>query len=296
MPRLLWSSSIKTHAAPILVACCAALAAGCGGGKATGPTSPTRFTHAAFNPANFGPPATGANRWLPLKPGTQWVRVGTTLVGHRAVQHRVVSTVTDVIKRIAGVSAVAVLDQDLDAGQIAQESVDWLAQDKQGTVWFVGGYTEEYAAGRFAAIRDAWLSGLKGGKAGTLMPADPTTRTPPWTIAQPPGADPDAAQVVQSGRAQCVPFGCFRNVLVVREGKAAALDNEFKYYAPGVGLIVNTPKSASVHKDVEQLVNLVQLGRSGLSEFSAETLKLDRHARVTSADVFGRALAAARTR
>jgi hypothetical protein len=256
---------------------------------------PTHFTHAGFEPANFAAPTSAANRWLPLKPGTQWVRVGTTLVGHRPVPHRVVSTVTDVVKRVDGVSAVAVLDQDIDAGQITQQSLDWLAQDKLGNVWDVGSYTEEYEAGRFSIVREPWSGGIKGAKPGILMPANPTPQTPPWTIAQPPGTDPDAAEAVATGQTQCVTFNCFKNVLVVREGKASALDNEFKYYAPGVGQILNAPKRFSHHKDVEQLVNLVYLSRTGLAELSAVALKLDAHARTTTPEVFGAAPAAKRT-
>jgi hypothetical protein len=41
-------------------------------------------------------------------------------------------------------------------------------------------------------------------------------------------------------------------------------------------------------------VNLVHLSRVGLSEFSKEALNLDRHARITSADVFARSPAAVR--
>jgi hypothetical protein len=297
MPTTRGGSFLSSGAALAVVACVAALASGCGESSGTGAsaTLPVGFTHAGFAPANFAAPATAANRWLPLKPGTQWVRVGTTLVGHRPVPHRVVSTVTDIVKRIDGVNAIAVLDQDVDAGQIVQESLDWLAQDKRGNVWNVGGYTEEYESGRFVTLRDAWLAGIKGAKAGILMPANPTTQTPPWTIAQPPGADPDAAQPVQTGLTQCVPFHCFKDVLVVREGKATALDNELKYYAPGVGQILNAPRSASKHKDVEQLVNLVRLSRKGLAEISAEALRLDRHARTTAPEVFGRGPAAKRT-
>jgi hypothetical protein len=280
------------------VLCCAALISGCGGSSGSGASAkaPKQFTHPSFVPANFGVPTTPTNVYLPLKPGTQWLRVGTTLVGHRPVPHRVISTVTNVVRRVDGVSAVAIIDQDLDAGQIAQQSIDWWAQDKQGNVWNVGGYTEEYEGGRFSTIRDSWLGGIKGAKPGILMPANPTTRTPPWTIAQPPGADPDAAQAVQTGARQCVTFNCFNGVLVVREGKASALDNEFKYYAPGVGQILNSPKRFSHHKDVEQLVNLVQLTPKGLAELSAEVLKLDTHARVTSPSVFGNAPAAKRAR
>jgi hypothetical protein len=294
MPSALRSSFLPAGAVSALVVSCAALAAGCGGGAKSAGNLPTRFVHASFDPANFGSPTTGANKWLPLKPGTQRVTIGTKRVGHRTVPHRVVSTVTDVVRRVDGVRAVALLDQSLAAGQIFQQSLDWLAQDKLGNVWFLGSYTEHYEGGRFSVIKDAWLSGLKGGKPGILMPADPTTRTPPWTIAQPPGADPDAAEVVQTGQSQCVPYNCFKDVLVVREGKESAIDNEFKYYAPGVGQIINTPHIASFHKDTDKLVNVIRLSGAGLAEFSAEALRMDRHARVTAPDVFTRVPAAKR--
>lgn len=248
---------------------------------------PTTFSHAGFQSASFGPPAPARNRWLPLRAGTQWVRVGTTDIGHRTIPHRVVSTVTSVYMSIDGVTTVAVLDQDVDAGQVVQESLDFLAQDRVGNVWLMGAYTEEYEAGRLVAIRDAWLGGVNGGRPGILMPANPSLTTPPFTIAQPPGNDPDAAQIVKTGVRQCVKFRCFKGVLVVREGKASALDNEFKFYAPGVGQILNTPKSMSAHNDVEQLANVVQLSRSGLAEIDAEVLRLDRRARTNRPKVFG---------
>jgi hypothetical protein len=271
---------------------------GCGDTRTGHPqaATPRHFTLAWFRPANFLSPITAANRWLPLRPGLQWLRVGTTLIGHRPVPHRVLSTVTDVVKTIDGVRAVAVLDQDIDAGQITQESIDWEAQDRYGNVWSVGSYTEEYEGGRFSLRRDAWLAGMQGGRAGILMPANPTPPDPAWTIARPPGADPDAAQAVATGQHQCVPFNCYSNVLVIREGKASALDNEFKFYAPGAGQIRNAPKRFSHHKDVEALANLILLTPAGLAEMSAEALRLDRHARITAPDVYGRSAPARRAR
>lgn len=271
----------------------AALASGCGGGKDA--SKPAEARQSRFEPGNFGAPGRGANRWLPLKPGTQWVREGATSVGHRRVPHRVLATVTDVSREVNGVRTVVLLDHEVDAGQVAQESIDYLAEDRRGNVWSLGSYTEAYEGGRFVSVRDAWLAGVKGGRQGVLMPAAPRTGGPPWFIAQPPGADRDVAEVVKTGQSRCVPFRCFTGLLVVREGKASAPDNELKYYAPGVGQIDNLPRSASQHRDVEKLINLTQLSRRGLAEASAEALKLDRHARVTKPDVFGRAPAAKRT-
>jgi hypothetical protein len=269
---------------------------GCGGDE-DGTSSPPPGTQTRFDPDNFGDPVADVNKWLPLKVGTQWVREGFTDVGNRRVPHRVISTVTDVSREIEGVSTVALMDQDIDGGQIVQQSLDYLAQDEQGNVWYLGSYTEEYEGGQFVNATDAWLAGVKGAKPGILMQADARTGTPPYFVAQPPGGEEevDVAQVVETGQSECVPFKCYKDVLVIREGKEAAPDNEFKYYAPGVGQILNTPRSASQHRDVEKLINLTQLSPRGLAELSSEALKLDRHAKVVARDVFGDAPTAKQT-
>ena len=264
-----------------------ALVSGCGGdgdGSSSAPADPTRF-----DPASFGDPVTATNKWLPLKVGRQWVREGLTDVGNRPVPHRVISTVTDISREVEGVRTVAVLDQDIDGGQLVQQSLDYLARDEQGNIWLLGSYTEEYEGGEFVNATDAWLTGVDGAKPGILMPADPRTGTPPYFVERPPGGDEEeaVAQVVEAGKSQCVPFKCYEDVLIIREGKVAAPDNEFKYYAPGVGQILNTPRSASQHHDVEKLINLTQLSPRGLAELSTEALKLDRNAKVEAPDVFG---------
>lgn len=263
-----------------------------GGGASSAVAEPTQF-----DPGDFGDPVATVNEWLPLKVGTQWVREGLTDVGTRRTPHRVVSTVTDVSREIEGVNTVVLLDQDFDGGQLAQQSLDYLAGDEEGNVWFLGSYTEEYEGGQFVTATDAWLAGVKRAKPGILMQADPRTGTPPYFVAQPPGGEEevDVAQVVETSQSQCVPFKCYEDVLVIREGKEVAPDNEFKYYAPGVGQILNTPRSASQHRDVEKLINLTQLRPRGLDELSTEALKLDRHAKDVVQDVFGDAPTANRT-
>jgi hypothetical protein len=273
-----------------------AYASGCGGDDETA-SSQTPSDAARFDPADFSDPVAEVNKWLPLEVGTQWVREGFTDVGTRRVPHRVISTVTDVSREVDGVRTVALLDQDIDGGQIVQQSLDYLAGDGQGTVWYLGSYTEEYESGELVNATDAWLAGVDGAKPGILMQADPQTGTPPYFVARPPGGEEevDVAQVVETGQSQCVPFKCYEDVLVIREGKEAAPDNEFKYYAPGVGQILNTPRSASQHRDVERLINLTQLSPRGLDELSTEALKLDRNAKDTAPDVFGDAPAAKRS-
>jgi hypothetical protein len=266
---------------------CSPLLTACGGPDAAKPVA-KKTREATFVRSNFGHPATGASPWLPLKPGTQWVREGSTLVGDRKVPHQVTTTVTDVYRVIDGVRTVAVLDYEVDSGQISQESLDYMAEDKDGNLWVFGGYTEEFEGGRFVSSVDAWLSGVRGAKYGLLVPAEPRVGSPPFAIAAPDAGERDVAEIIKLGARRCVPFKCFGDVLIVREGKESAPDNEFKYYARDVGQIDNVPRTASRHKDVEPLVNLTQLSPKALAEASAEALRLDRHAMKQAPGTFGR--------
>ncbi len=265
---------------------------GCGGGSAK--QASAQVTSAPFDRAHFGAAATGTSPYLPLVPGAQSVREGATDVGSRRVPHQVTTTTTDVYREIQGVRTVVQLDFEVDGGQVSQISLDYVAEDDAGNVWLFGGYTEQYEGGRFVSAIDPWLSGVNGAKAGILVQAEPRAGLPPYTVAQPDVEEESVAEVIEVGIRHCVPFSCFDDVLVVREGKASAPDNEFKYYARDVGQIDNVPRGDSVHQDVERLVNLTTLSPTALAEVSAEALRLDRRARITAPGIFGKRPTAAR--
>jgi len=273
-------SAVMMPAALVL----ATVAVGCGGGSKS--TSTGKFEQAKLNPARFGPQVVGANRWLPLKRGTQWVWLGTTEVEHRAVPHLVVSTVTDVSRTVAGVPTILVLEVVINSGQVAHESLSYLAEDSHRDVWDLGRYGEAQPGGRFTSVTDAWLAGVNGALAGILMPADPHPGTTPWVIAKPPGADAEVAEAVQTGQSHCVPSRCYSGVLVLRQGTTKAPNMELKYYAPGIGEIDNVPGPASIHKDVEKLSSVMPVSSRRVPEVRAEALKLDAHARTTTPSVF----------
>jgi hypothetical protein len=242
-----------------------------------------------FNTRNFSNPASGKSRYLPLVPGYQTVKNGHVNKGHRELQHRVVTTVTDVTKEINGVKAVAVIDQDFDGGEIGETAIDYLAEDKFGNVWTLGSYTEAYEGGQFVNANDAWLTGTDGAKPGLLLPAKATKKTPAWTQEDIPGQGKSSAKVFATNVSNCVPFKCYKNVLVIQEG------GEHKYFAPGVGGIRTKPPSHSGENEVEELVNFTKLSPTGLAELSNEALRLDKHARQTAESVFGQSQAAKRT-
>jgi hypothetical protein len=284
---LITSISVRLAAAAVVGA--SALLASCGSGP-RGSEQPTTFHVTPFRASDFVDPRVGGNPWFPLLPGTQWVRQGTTLIGNRVVPHEVITTVTDVIRVINGVPAVLSYDNSVGAGQVVQESIDYFAQDKAGSIWDLGAATEQYEAGRFVAVDEAWLAGVNGATAGILMPGHPRT-APAWVIAKPPGEKGDAAAFARIQPQECVPFGCYKNVLVIEEGKRNALNNEFKYYVRGAGQIRNEPLGASRHADIERLINMTMLSPSGLAEASAAALRIDREAVKEWPTIFGTARA-----
>jgi hypothetical protein len=284
-PILLSAALFASLVAPMLFS-------GCGGGDDSSSDSNATAPPGALSKSKFrATSTTSKNKWLPLRPGYQSVMLGGVNRGSRRLQHRRVITVTDVTKKIDGVRATAVLDQDIDGGQIAEQAIDYLAEDRDGTVHYVGSYTEAYEGGQFVNAADAWLAGVKGAKAGILMQAHPKAGTPEFVQAEVPGDEPDTAKVAKTGQSKCVPFKCYKRVVVVEEG-----GSEYKYYAPGVGPIRTEPLSEGGEEETENLINFTHLSPRGLAELSAEVVKLDRHARVEASDTFGESALAKRSR
>ncbi|MEO7118484.1 MAG: hypothetical protein ABIZ34_05875 [Candidatus Limnocylindrales bacterium] len=246
-------------------------------------------TKIQFDPANFVDPRLDTNPYHPLKPGLQWVRGGTTEVGSRVVPHEIITTMTDVIRVIAGVPTIAMLDESTDSGEVSQVGMDYLALDKDGNVWILGGYTEDYEGGAYTNIDSAWLGDGGGAAVGILSPGIVDANTPRWFIGSAPDEAASIGQPVKVGASECVKFGCFDNVRVVQEGNIGAPDNENKSYAPGVGVINNVPLDASLHQDRFELLNFVELSPAGLAEASQTVLDLEHHARKVAKDVYGSA-------
>ena len=252
-------------------------------------------TKVEFDPANFIDPTLSTNPYHPTLPGQQFIRAGTTEVGSRKVPHRLINTVTDVVREIDGVMAVAMLGQSTDSSDISQVGFDYLALDKAGNVWIMGGYTEDYEGGVYTNVDAAYLGRATGGEPGILMPAVVTMATPRWYIGTSgPGEPPSEGEPVAVGLTVKVVFGEYHDVIAVREGNRGAIDNEVKYYAPGVGVILNVPQLKSLHQDSFEVVNIVQLTPEGLAEASQVVLDLEEHARTVAPEVYGNAVKSTR--
>ena len=224
------------------------------------------------------------NKWMPLKPGTQYVYKGFTQDGKKRIPHRVVMTVTDLTKMIDGVRVVVVWDVDYKEGKLLESELVFFAQDKNGNVWHLGQYRETYDDKEFVGGR-VWVSGIDDARAGIMMKAEPRPGTPSYSqgYAPPPFNWTDRGKVDQVGQKTCVPTGCYGDVLVIAESsdEEGPEAEQLKYYAPGVGFVrVGWRGKGEKLRETLELAELVTLSPEALAKARAEALELEKRAYV----------------
>lgn len=205
------------------------------------PTSPTaagtQVRSTDFDPADFDAATPVDNPWLPLVPGTEYVYEGQALDDGELIERRVISTVTDMTKRVAGVQVVVIWERDYTDAELEESELAFFAQDRDGNVWHLGEYPEEYDDGKLVKS-PGWIAGEHGARAGIQMMAHPRPGTPDYEqgFAPPPINWDDRGRVFDIGLRTCVPVGCYEDVLVIEEFEPAKPGAfQLKYFAPSVG-------------------------------------------------------------
>jgi hypothetical protein len=219
---------------PFVAAAVLLLAACAGGSKSSaGSGLPTGSEPAELDPADFTTDID--NPWWPMSPGGRWV--------YREVENgevqRVVVTVTDRTKTIDGIEARVVHDRvATPAGETVEDTFDWYAQDKDGTLWYLGEDTKEYEDGKVVSTEGSWEHGVDGAQAGIIVAAEPKQGLA-YREEYYAGKAEDAAEVLSvEGKVQ-VPFGFFRDAMITRNySEIEPKVEELKFYAKGVGPVL----------------------------------------------------------
>ena len=204
--------------------------------------------HVTLDPADFSTRIT--NPWWPMRPGSRWVYRETDSGGAR---QKVVVTVTRRTKRIAnGVTARVVSDVATEDGEPVEVTDDYYAQDRDGNVWYLGEDTAEYERGKVVSREGSFEAGVDGAEAGVIMPARPRAGLR-YRQEYYKGHAEDRARIVSRREQAGVPYGHFRNVLMIREDNPLEPTVlEFKFYARGIGPLLAV--SVSGGSDREELL------------------------------------------
>jgi len=182
------------------------------------------------DPADFQ--TTVDNPFFPLVPGT--VYTYSEKDGGRTFENQV--TVTSDTKVIMGVTCLVVHDVVRAKGVVREDTYDWYAQDKQGTVWCFGEDTKELSPRGTMTTEGSWTAGVGRNQPGIIMPANLTPGAP-YRQEYGPGHAEDMGQVVAVGDSVNVPFGSFAGCVRTREWSLLEPGTEQKWYARGVGLV-----------------------------------------------------------
>ena len=185
--------------------------------------------------ATSGFSTTGDNAYFPLQPG-ETRRYEGTEDGEEVVL--VITTLGDT-ETVAGVETRVVEERESKGGEVVEVSRNFFAAASDGTVCYFGEDVDIYEGGEIVSHEGAWRAGQAGAVQGIMMPGQPAVgqsydQERAAEIAQ------DHAEVLSTSESLTVPAGAFADVLKARETTPLEPGVEgFKWYAPGVGLVID---------------------------------------------------------
>jgi hypothetical protein len=228
--------------------------AGCGSlGDSGLPGDTTPDTVPDFSAAAFTNPTRIDNTYFTLLPGATYTYEAETEDGTETIVVEVLSTTRDV----AGVTCRVVRDRVYLEGLLIEDTHDWYAQDDDGNVWYMGEEVDNYNYRDEGTLIDvshegAWEAGRdvaglgSSARAGYIMLASPA---PGDTYHQEyyEGQAEDMGEVVARDVPVTLGDGTEYSCLQTRDFTPLEPDVvAFKYYAPGVGVVLEEEEDVRV--------------------------------------------------
>ncbi|TRO64366.1 hypothetical protein [Christiangramia sabulilitoris] len=141
-------------------------------------------------------------------------------------------------KNILGISTVIQRDYVAEDGVIIEDTDDWLAQDDEGNLWYMGELSLNYDdEGNFLDTEGSWETGVDGALPGYWLPGNPQVGQRYYQEFY-EGEAEDWAEVIALNETVILDVGTFENVLVTKDiNPFESGVYELKYYAPGTGFI-----------------------------------------------------------
>ncbi|RJP19927.1 MAG: hypothetical protein C4529_10510 [Deltaproteobacteria bacterium] len=173
---------------------------------------------------------TGRNPYFVLEPGFQLVFEG----GDTKLE----ITVLDKTKTVDGIVTRVVEEKEWKNGKLHEIAMNYFAFCEQTKdVLYFGEDVDYYKNGKVVNHDGTWLAGTNGNRPGLIMPGTPKSAMRYYQELA-PGIAMDRAEIVSLDETCTTPAGTFSGCMKVKEGSAIdILAKEYKYYAPGIGLI-----------------------------------------------------------
>src|SRR5437870_8574530 len=172
----------------------------------------------------------GRNPYFILEPGYTLV-----LEGEGA---QLTITVLNETKKVDGVETRVVEERETKGGKLTEVARNYFAISKRtNDVFYFGEDVDMYKVGKVVNHDGSWLSGVNGSKFGLMMPGRVLLHAKYYQELAPKIAM-DRATIVSVTETVKTPAGEFKNCVKVEEtSPLARFTTEYKYYAPGVGMV-----------------------------------------------------------
>ncbi len=209
----------------ILAALTLAFSTACTQGTATSSQWQDKFDLAGCNLQT-----TGRNPYFVLEPGFQLVLEGGGV--------KLEITVLNETKTVDGVTTRVVEEREWKGGKLYEVARNYFAICEQTKdVFYFGEDVDFYEDGKVVKHDGTWHAGVKGNRAGLMMPGAPKLNMKYYQEIA-PGIAMDRAEIVSLDETCKTPAGSFSKCVKVKEGSAIdLLATEYKYYAPEIGLV-----------------------------------------------------------
>ena len=142
------------------------------------------------------------------------------------------------------IDALVMEDREFKNGALEEVTLDYFAQDDEGTVYYLGEDVDEYENGKVKGHSGAWLLGKDTKNPGVIIPAHPKVGDK-FKSEDVNKEIHEDDEVVAVGETVSVPAGTYENCVKVKEVLADG-ETEFKFYAPGVGVVREVPAGGDV--------------------------------------------------
>ncbi len=191
------------------------------------------------------------NNYLPFVPGRTLVYEKQTPDGLEEVQ---VTTLHETVE-IDGVECRIINDIESLDGEVEEDTVDWVAQHDDGSVWYFGEIAKNYEDGLLDNLDGSWKTGKDDAKPGILMKALPLPGDM-YRMEYLVNEAEDLARVISLNETVSVPYGVFTNCIKTEEWSPLEPEAvEYKYYAPGIGLVLEFDLETGESLELIQILN-----------------------------------------